>query len=170
MKPKPIDYSKYQPGWNGAVFSPQGGLRTNMQDLSKYIILLSQSGVYKGKQILSKEAVQLMTKANWVFDGKNGDTLGGLIRAYGLGCHITTNTQKQDDVFPGLKMYGHTGSAYGWPSNMFITYGEQNMGLVFAVNGAGSYKTTPDSSFLYFEFRIQRAVYGLIKAAKNLRG
>ncbi len=33
-----------------------------------------------------------MTTPRWIYNGTNGDTLGGVIRAYGLAIHIATNT------------------------------------------------------------------------------
>ena len=87
----------------------------------------------------------------WLYNGNNGDTMGGLIRGYGLGIHVTTNTPSQDVVFPSIIMKGHTGFAYGLASNLWFDP-KTKVGFVFSINGAlGGYKSSKTSSFLLAE-------------------
>ena len=44
----------YQPGKNGGVFGPQGGLRASVKHLNNYMYMLSNKGVLKnGKRLLT---------------------------------------------------------------------------------------------------------------------
>jgi len=46
----------YVPGTNGAVFCPQGGLRTKMADLSNFMRMLANDGIFDDIRIISSEA------------------------------------------------------------------------------------------------------------------
>ena len=117
------DLSHYAPGSNGALFSPQGGLRVSMRDLAKIGQLLARGG----KGFLSRKAFAELTRPQWRFDGANGlgedGTASGFFCGYGLavqligapgpGCH--------DDLFgDGRLRIGHSGDAYGLKSGLWI--------------------------------------------------
>lgn len=117
------DLSAYKPGANGALFSPQGGLRISMRGLAKIGQLLARGG----KGFISRKAFAEMTGPEWRFDGGNGlgedGTASGFFCGYGLavqligaggpGCH--------DDLFgDGTLRLGHAGDAYGLKSGLWF--------------------------------------------------
>lgn len=76
-----------------------------------------------------------MVNPFWIYNGTNGDFMNGEMRSYGLGVHISTDTNYQDIVWPSFYMKGHTGFAYGLVSNMWYNPYD-NSGFLFATNGA----------------------------------
>lgn len=117
------DLSAYRPGENGALFSPQGGLRINMMDLAR----IGQMMARGGKGFISAPAFAQMIRPQWRFDGTNG--LGengegdGFFCAYGLAVQTLAEGGKgcRDDLFgDGVKRIGHAGDAYGLKSGLWI--------------------------------------------------
>lgn len=116
------DLGDYDLGANGALFSPQGGLRISMHDLAR----IGQMMARRGKGFLSRRAFAEMTRPAWILDGTNG--LGesgepdGLICAYGLGVQILTEAPApcRDNLFgDGKVRLGHAGDAYGLKSGLW---------------------------------------------------
>ena len=108
-----------------------GGLRTSPNELAKFMIMLSNKGLYNGTRVLKKDTVELMEQIHWY-----GDALNGLYKCKGLGLHIT------DDLIEGSRLIGHTGEAYGLLSNMF--YDEnRKFGYIMMLNG-NNYKFGDD--------------------------
>jgi CubicO group peptidase (beta-lactamase class C family) len=103
------DLNRYRIGKNGSSFSPQGGLRISMQDLSRVGQLLLNGG----RPILSSKAFAEMTRAQWRFNGVNGDDDHGYFQAYGLGVHI-----HEDGA--GRKWIGHVGEAYALRAGLWV--------------------------------------------------
>jgi CubicO group peptidase (beta-lactamase class C family) len=117
------DLSRYVPGSNGALFSPQGGLRISMRDLAKIGQLLGRGG----KGFLSPKAFAEMTRPQWRFDGSNGlgedGTASGFFCAYGLAIHLigAGGPGCLDDLFGDeRRRIGHSGDAYGLKSGLWI--------------------------------------------------
>ena len=117
------DLAGYVPGSNGALFSPQGGLRISVRDLATIGRLLLNRGLYEGSRFLSEESIRALRTPVWTFDGANGETENGFYCAYGLavqnlpvhaaGCN--------DDLFGGGRaMFGHAGDAYGVRSGLWV--------------------------------------------------
>lgn len=120
------DLARWHPGFNGASFSPQGGLRISMRDLARIGQMLLNRGTVQGKSFLSPKSVDLMLTPVWSYDGRNGvtgETTLGTICRYGLatqtlaseaaGCH--------DDLFGDrVPRVGHAGEAYGLRSGLWI--------------------------------------------------
>lgn len=119
----------WQPGRNGAIFSPQGGLRISARGLARIGQFLLNGGTFDGVTLLRRESVDSLFEPLWVYDGANGETQeigdpqGGFLCRYGLatqtlatavaGCH--------DDPFAdGRPLVGHAGSAYGLKSGLWI--------------------------------------------------
>ena len=116
---------------NAFKYSPMGGLRTSPNELAKFMIMLSNKGLYNGTRVLKKDTVELMEQIHWY-----GDALNGLYKCKGLGLHIT------DDLIEGSRLIGHTGEAYGLLSNMF--YAEnRKFGYIMMLNG-NNYKFGDD--------------------------
>ena len=117
------DLSAYRPGDNGALFSPQGGLRISMHDLAKVGQMLANGG----RGFLSRSSYSRMFKPVWEFDGTNGlgedGTASGFFCAYGLATHRLANTQagcKDDPFGDGVMRFGHSGEAYGLRSGLWF--------------------------------------------------
>lgn len=126
---KPCDLSLAPPGVNGGLFSPQGGLRISMRDLARIGRLLARSGEVDGIRLLTPASVDKLVGPEWQFDGSNGDTgeVGefgqGFFCSYGLATQILATGRPRcgDDMFgDGVQRFGHSGSAYGLRSGLFI--------------------------------------------------
>ena len=128
VKPVPIDLSKYVPGTNGVIYAPQGGVRISASDLSVFMIMLKNNGIYKGIRILSDSTAKLMKKDVWVKNGSNGDAYYGIFNKYSLGISNTT------ELLKGESLTGHPGEAYGLISDMYFS-ADKNYGIVFITNG-----------------------------------
>ena len=116
------DLSTYRPGDNGALFSPQGGLRISMRDLAK----LGQMLARRGKGFLSPFAYAALTRSEWRLNGNNGldedGTASGFFCGYGLALHQLGGKQagcKDDPFGDGRVRLGHSGSAYGLRSGLW---------------------------------------------------
>lgn len=117
------DLSDYVLGSNGALFSPQGGLRASPADLAVIGRMLLNRGRHDGRPFLSQHGVALLTEPVWVFNGSNGDTGDGFYCAYGLGTQSlpTPTPGCRDDLFgAGRRMVGHAGDAYNLRSGLWV--------------------------------------------------
>ncbi|MCL7714978.1 serine hydrolase domain-containing protein [Stenotrophomonas mori] len=126
------DLSRWRAGENGALFAPQGGLRISANGLARIGRLLLGEGEVDGVRLLSAGSVRLLAQPLWTYapgagvtseeddSGQGGD---GFFCRYGLamqtlatpvaGCH--------DDPFgDGVARVGHSGSAYGLLSGLWI--------------------------------------------------
>ena len=134
------DLSAYRLGSNGALFSPQGGLRISVRDLAVIGRLFLNRGRHQGAAFLSERSTDALTRSQWRFDGTNGDTEGGFYCAYGLAVQILAVAQPgcRDDLFgDGRARIGHAGDAYGVRAGLWIDP-ERGEGIAyFAIsNGA----------------------------------
>ena len=120
------DLRRWQPGLNGASFSPQGGLRISMRDLAKIGQMLLNDGRAQDRRFLTKASIDLMFTPRWTFDGENGvtgETTPGSICRYGLATKTLVTRQDgcHDDLFgDGIERVGHAGDAYGLKSGLWI--------------------------------------------------
>lgn len=128
VKPPPRNLNNYEIGNNGLIFAPQGGLRCSSYDLSKFMIMHMNNGIYKGTSIISDSAAQLMHKPSWIFNGSNGNNYYGIFNAYGIGNNRTS------DLLPGEELFGHPGEAYGLISDLYFSK-EKDYGIIFITNG-----------------------------------
>ena len=115
--------SAYRLGDNGALFSPQGGLRISMRDLAKLGQMLARGG----SGFLSARSFAEMTRPQWRFNGRNGvgedGAASGFFCAYGLAVHQIGGKQPgcNDDVFgDGRLRIGHAGDAYGLKAGLWF--------------------------------------------------
>ena len=113
-------YSEYVLGYDAALFSGAGGMKTSATDLAKYMIMHMHYGEYNGVRILSEKSSREMQNYN-TFIGKGGSR-------YGLGLRSKT------DWVDGKSIGGHTGGAYGLHSIMTFK-NDENWGTVSIVNG-----------------------------------
>jgi len=98
----------YRPGQNGSAFSPQGGLRISAAGLAR----IGQLLLTGGDGLLSPAAFAELTRAQWRFDGQNGDDDHGYFTAYGLGLQRI----EADDA----TWIGHPGEAYGLRAGLWV--------------------------------------------------
>ena len=113
------DLAKYVPGSNGALFSPQGGLRISMRGLAK----VGQVLLRHGRGFLSPASYRTMTTPLWRFDGSNGDTEGGFWCSYALAVQTLASGAAgcKDDPFGDKgQRIGHPGEAYGLRSGLWV--------------------------------------------------
>lgn len=115
------DLTRYPLGRHGAAFSPQGGMRIGARSLAKLGMVLTG----KRPDFLKAASLAEMTRAQWTYDGTNGDTEGGFHCAYGLAVQILAlpgrDAACRDDPFgDGRTRIGHAGEAYGLRSGLWV--------------------------------------------------
>lgn len=147
------DLSRYQLGDNGALFSPQGGLRISMRDLAKIGQLLARGG----RGFLSQPSFSRMLKPVWQFDGGNGlgedGTASGFFCAYGLAVQRLASPQDgcRDDPFgDSVVRLGHSGDAYGLKSGLWFDPWT-GKGVAFFTSAVPNNAPTGRSAFLAIE-------------------
>lgn len=117
------DLATWRPGENGALFSPQGGLRISMRDLATIGRLIARGGEVNGVRLLSPASIAVLAQPEWTFDGSNGDTDQGFQCRYGLAMQTLATDRPgcRDDPFgDALQRIGHAGDAYGLRSGLWI--------------------------------------------------
>lgn len=126
------DLSRWRAGLNGAMFSPQGGLRISARGLAAVGRMLLRQGRGDHGRLLSLRAFATLTTPLWTLDGINGDTgsdattgakQGGFMCRYGLAVTFlaTPVAGCRDDPFgDGRLRLGHAGDAYGLRSGLWV--------------------------------------------------
>ena len=123
LAPNGCDLSAYRLGSNGALFSPQGGLRISVRDLTVIGRLLLNRGRHEGAIFLNEGSIAELMSETWRFDGANGDTEDGFYCAYGLAVQILPARRRgcRDDLFGnGRARVGHAGDAYGVRAGLWV--------------------------------------------------
>jgi CubicO group peptidase (beta-lactamase class C family) len=124
---KPRASAAYRPGECAAAFSPQGGLRTSLPDLARMAEVLRRHGA----GLLQPASFETMAALHWQLQAQdatrpvNGDSMGGLMRSWGLGVqHFGTQRDsgggdhlRPDGACPAI---GHLGEAYGLLSGLLV--------------------------------------------------
>ena len=120
---RPCDLAGYVPGWNGALFSPQGGLRISMNDLARIGQMLAR----RGHGFVSPASFAALTTPVWRFNGHNGvgenGEPDGFFCAYGLAVQMIASggPNCHDDPFGDrAPRFGHPGEAYGLRSGLWL--------------------------------------------------
>jgi CubicO group peptidase (beta-lactamase class C family) len=120
---RPCDLRGYRPGENGALFSPQGGLRISMRDLARVGQILAKGG----EGFLTSRSFARLVTPVWAFSGSNGvgesGEPDGFFCAYGLGIQWLAHSAAgcRDDPFgDSVRRLGHAGSAYGLRSGLWL--------------------------------------------------
>lgn len=135
----PCDLSNYRAGDNGALFSPQGGLRISSRDLATVGMLLLNRGSHHGASFLSPASIEMMTRQSWAWDGINGETENGFYCAYGFAVQrlVARDLACDDDLFgDGRSALGHAGEAYGVRSGLWVDPAS-GRGIAFFATGLG---------------------------------
>lgn len=142
--PQPLlaDDAAYEPGSQGALFGPQGRLRTRVADLGSLMAMLLDGGRHQGQAFLSPASLQTLMTESWRSDGRNGDDGDGLFQAWGVGLQHFIDRSRAgwgDRLMPGggLQAWGHLGFAYGLVSGLLMAP-DRGCGIVYAINGTGA--------------------------------
>ncbi|GAK57094.1 beta-lactamase [Candidatus Vecturithrix granuli] len=143
--PVRIPYYEFPLGYNGSLYSPQGGLRASVNDLSHFLLMQMNRGEYCGVRILRPETVALMHQVHWSGYGEQGR-----YRQKGLQFHLT------DHLVSGVNLLGHAGDAYGLIGNMYCDR-EYQFGVIFLMNG-GRFEQAA-SGFYDIEEHLMNAVF-----------
>ena len=147
----PCKLDTYRPGSNGALFSPQGGLRISAEGLAVIGRLLLSGGVDRGQRFLSEGSIEEMLKPHWRFDGANGDTEDGFYCGYGLGVQIIPHERCRDDLTGrGVALLGHAGDAYGVKSGLWIDR-SRGRGMSYFATGIAEDAPKGETSFRWVE-------------------
>ena len=134
---EPCDLSRNALGTNGALFSPQGGLRISMRDLARVGRMFLGGGTLDGIRILSPRSVDALFTPAWRFDGRNGETDHGFYCSYGLASQqIPTPIRgcKDNPAGDRVMRVGHAGDAYGLRSGLWIDRAS-GTGVAYFVSG-----------------------------------
>ena len=156
LAPQGCDLSTYAPGSNGALFSPQGGLRISARDLATIGRLLLNGGMHDGTRFLSEASIRTLITPVWQYDGSNGDTESGFYCAYGLAVQSLPVRQEgcHDDLFGnGRFAFGHAGDAYGVRSGLWIDPAT-GTGIAFFATGNGDDPPRGRSAYRAIEERL----------------
>jgi CubicO group peptidase (beta-lactamase class C family) len=151
------DLSTYQPGDNGAIFSPQGGLRISMTDLARFGQVLMR----RDPHFLKPASYAVLEKIVWRFDGRNGDTEGGFFCAFGLSVQTVGlgKTGCPNDAFgDGQPRVGHAGEAYGLRAGLWIDR-KRKEGVAFFVTAVPDEELKGPSGFYRVEEAILQSPY-----------
>ena len=140
----PCDLDDYRHGSNGALFSPQGGLRISARDLATIGRLLLNRGRHGNRQFISEARFDTMAthyswRLYWLDGQASGDTDNGFYCAYGLGVQHLPGGQQgcRDDLFgDGRSAFGHAGEAYGVRSGLWVDPAS-GRGIAFFATGLG---------------------------------
>ncbi|MFM5948024.1 MAG: serine hydrolase domain-containing protein [Novosphingobium sp.] len=140
----------YRPGDNGALYSPQGGLRISMRDLARLGQVLARGA----PGFLSRKSMAELTRPAWRFSGNNGvgenGEADGFFCGYGLAFHTigSGGTGCNDDLFgDGRLRIGHSGDAYGLKAGLWWDP-KSGKGLAFFTSAVPDYEPKGRSSFL----------------------
>ncbi|WP_300973724.1 serine hydrolase [Sphingomonas sp. LHG3406-1] len=133
------DLDAYELGTNGALFSPQGGLRISAEGLTVIGQMLMNGGTHRGSVFLKPGTVRQMTSPQWRFDGRNGATESGFYCRYGLGIQLLPGSDpacRDRLLADGRAMFGHAGEAYRVRSGLWIdSIRREGIAYVAANNG-----------------------------------
>ena len=135
----PCDLSRLKLGENGALFSPQGGLRISARGLSRVGRMLLNHGELDGVRLLQPESVDQLLAAQWTFNGANGKNDEGMYCSYGLATmQLATGIAgcKDDPGGDGALRIGHHGDAYGLRSGVWIDQASDT-GIAYIVTDVG---------------------------------
>jgi CubicO group peptidase (beta-lactamase class C family) len=133
------DLAAYVPGTNGTLFSPQGGLRISLIDLTRIGQLLLRGGELDGVRLLKRETVDAMVTPVWVAGrGVPGDDYGGQMLCYAAGPQcLSGQSGATDQPVPGARWYGHLGDAYGLLAGLWVDFVGGRV-IAYALTGSAS--------------------------------
>ena len=160
------DLTRWKLGDNGALFSPQGGLRISPRGLARVGRMLLNGGTLDGVRIISPQSVEAMIGAGWTYDGRNGSRSGESdgICSYGLAVRQLSTRPRlcaDDPEGRGTRWVGHAGDAYGLRSGLWIDR-ERGVGIAYYVTGLPAVLPPGRSSFSAAEEEAFRRAVALL--------
>ena len=125
------DLDEWRAGDNGGLFSPQGGLRISANGLARIGRLLLGEGMFEGVRLLSPESVRALATPLWqyapgqglTYEEDTSDLGDGFFCRYGMAMQTLATPVEgcRDDPFgDGVARVGHSGSAYGLQSGLWL--------------------------------------------------
>ena len=161
------DLSRWQPGVNSGMFSPQGGMRISAAGLAKIGRLLLRGGEVDGVRLLRPESVDILFAPQWTLVDGNGVTAeeddsgqsrAGFFCRYGLAVQTLATPRPgcHDDPFgDGVERVGHAGSAYGLLSGLWLDR-KAGTGTAYFATGVANAEPGSASAFSAIEERLAR--------------
>ncbi|MGQ4583353.1 serine hydrolase [Lysobacter sp. F60174L2] len=139
------DLAQWRPGDNGALFAPQGGLRISANGLARVGRMLLGEGELDGVRVLTPESVRALVTPLWQYapgsgvtgEADTGDVDTGFTCRYGMAVQTLATPVDgcRDDPFgDGVPRVGHSGSAYGLQSGLWLDR-ESGNGVAWFVTG-----------------------------------
>lgn len=122
LNPDHRPLTDYRIGENGALFSPQGGLRA------------SAAGLAALATHIMAPAARALHAPTWRANGANGDTQRDMWRAYGLGVQIIEPGEACPIEGLTRPLSGHSGDAYGFRGGLW-TDPDSKCAFVYLMNG-----------------------------------
>lgn len=157
------DLSRWRAGANGALFSPQGGLRISANGLARIGQLLLGDGSVDGVRVLQPASVKALVQPLWTYAPGNGLTFEedsgpdrGFFCRYGLATQTLATPSEgcRDDPFgDGVARVGHSGSAYGLLSGLWVDR-EAGTGVAYFATGLPGERSGGHSAFSSVEERL----------------
>ena len=161
------DLSRWRPGTNGALFSPQGGLRISANGLARIGHLLLGDGSVDGVRLLQPASVQALVQPLWTYAPGTGLTFEedsgpdrGFFCRYGLSTQTLATPVEgcRDDPFgDGVARVGHSGSAYGLLSGLWVDRAA-GTGVAYFATGLPGERSGGQSAFSVVEESLARGL------------
>jgi CubicO group peptidase (beta-lactamase class C family) len=104
---------------------PATSMVSNVNDLSKWLMMQLDSGRYNGKQVIPWPAIQATRDINTITGSRKNAFFPSHYRGYGLGVYSTD--------YNGRQVYWHTGGAFGMVTNVCFVP-EENLGITILTN------------------------------------
>lgn len=139
------DLSRYRPGENGSLFSPQGGVRISARGLAT----IGQMLLRRGRGFLMPASYKAMITPLWRYNGANGQTEGGFWCSYALAVQTLASSEpacKDDPFGDGRRRFGHPGEAYGLRSGLWIDP-ERGVGTAYFITAVADDAPKGKSAF-----------------------
>ncbi|MCY3414194.1 MAG: beta-lactamase family protein [Candidatus Heimdallarchaeota archaeon] len=123
--------------YNLDIFSP-GGIKSTLNDLSKWISLILNKGKVKDKQLLKEKTVNYMLRPH-IFGGMGidwikPDSKDSMAKSYGLGWF--------HEIYRGKQLNHHTGHLHGF-SSMIAILPDEELGIICLINEQSNYLSYP---------------------------
>ncbi|MEL7485814.1 MAG: serine hydrolase domain-containing protein [Pseudomonadota bacterium] len=151
----------YEIGRNGTLFSPQGGLRASVIDLTRLVDALATDAAFAD-----------LAQPVWTYapSAPNGDTYAGFFKSYGLGVHILEGA---GSPWPGDILRGHAGEAYGLYSGAWTVDaapGDPRISFAYLITGTpgdAPPAAGERTAFTYWEEQLLDAVAAATRSVRR---
>jgi CubicO group peptidase (beta-lactamase class C family) len=160
------DLSLWRAGENGALFSPQGGLRISANGLARIGRMLLGNGSIDGVRFLAPASVNELAMPRWqyapgaglTYEEDTGDLGDGFFCRYGMAMQTLATPVPgcRDDPFgDGIARVGHSGSAYGLQAGLWLDRAA-GTGVVWFATGMPDERLGGHSAFSAVEEALAR--------------